>query len=171
MSLTVDAFLELVEDKLPPAPEEQILELEGDLGVMLPEDYRRFLQLCNGGYVGGALWFFGRDSEGEEIEVGVHHINGFREESYLSLVWSRECYQGEELRIPRELLPIMDDPFGNAICIGLTARHRGRVYFWDHEEEPDPDEWDGALDTAGNITLVCESFSEFVAGLRQNEEE
>ena len=43
------------------------------------------------------------------------------------------------------------------------------MYFWDHEEEPDPDEWDGSVDGAGNIQRVAESFSEFVAGLRRLE--
>ena len=41
---------------------------------------------------------------------------------------------------------------GNAICLGLSGEHRGRVYFWDHENEPDPDEWDGEVETAGNLT-------------------
>ena len=61
----------------------------------------------------------------------------------------------------------MDDPFGNAICLGIAGEYRGRIYFWDHEMEPDPGEWDGAVETAGNVQLLANSFGEFVAGLRR----
>jgi len=60
----------------------------------------------------------------------------------------------------------MDDPFGNAICLGVSGNHRGKVYFWDHESEPDPDEWDGRVETAGNVQLLADSFAAFVGGLR-----
>jgi hypothetical protein len=63
----------------------------------------------------------------------------------------------------------MDDPFGNGICIGLTGEHRGRMYFWDHECAPDPDEWDGSADTTENVTLVANSFTEFVGGLKSSD--
>jgi hypothetical protein len=59
----------------------------------------------------------------------------------------------------------MDDPFGNAICLGIRGEHRGRVYFWDHEREPDADEWNGEVQTAGNLQLLADSFTDFVAGL------
>jgi hypothetical protein len=93
----------------------------------------------------------------------VHHIGGFREESDFSLESARECYVG---RIPDDLLWIMDDPFGNAICLGIRGIHRGRIYFWDHEMEPDPNGWDGQVDTEGNVSLIANSFTEFVAGLK-----
>jgi hypothetical protein len=65
----------------------------------------------------------------------------------------------------------MGDPFGNAICLGVTGRWRGKVYFWDHDSEPDLDEWDGSVDTAENITLLAHSFTDFVARLRPIDDE
>ncbi|MFN0121002.1 MAG: hypothetical protein ACKV2V_10905 [Blastocatellia bacterium] len=59
----------------------------------------------------------------------------------------------------------MDDPFGNAVCVGLHDPYRGRIYFWDHEAEPDPDEWNGEVETAGNVRLIASSFTDFVGGL------
>jgi hypothetical protein len=50
----------------------------------------------------------------------------------------------------------------------VTGKHRGRVYFWDHEDEPDPDDWDGEVETADNISLLANSFTDFVAGLSSN---
>jgi hypothetical protein len=65
------------------------------------------------------------------------------------------------------LIWIADDPFGNAICLGISGGHRGKVFFWNHENEPDPDDWDGSVETAGNIDLLANSFSEFISGLQQ----
>jgi hypothetical protein len=62
-------------------------------------------------------------------------------------------------RIPPDTLPIANDSFGNAILLGLHGDRRGKVYFWDHEEEPDnqPD-W-------SNVSLVADSFDAFMRGL------
>ena len=165
--MTLEEFLEHIDSKAPPAPEKAIRSLESDLGGTLPDDYRAFLVRCNGGFCGGSLWFKGPTPEGEKADAGVHHIGGFRRESYFSIQKSVECYKG---RISSDLLWIMDDPFGNAICLGVKGPHQGKVFFWDHEEEPDPDEWDGGVETAGNVSLLANSFSDFVAGLQPTDE-
>ncbi len=160
-------FLTWIGDKAPPAPKRQLWMLEMTLGHNLPDDYRAFLLDCNGGYVGGALWFKGPTPSGGVADAGVHHVGGFRNEDYFSLDRARRCYRG---RIPENLMWIMDDPFGNAICLGVSGVHRGKVYFWDHELEPD-DGWDGQFDTAGNLLLLANSFTEFVSGLAPNDHE
>lgn len=164
--MTIDEFIAVVDKKSPPAPAESIASFEFDIEHPLPDDYRYFLVNCNGGYVGGRFWFRGTNPDCREVEAGVHHIGGFREESYFSLLWAQDCYHG---RIPDSLVWIHDDPFGNAICLGVAEPHRGRVYFWDHENEPG-DGWDGAVETAGNLTLLANSFTEYVAGMRPTEE-
>jgi hypothetical protein len=161
--VTIDEFIAKVKDKSPPAPADALARFERDIGQELPEDYRYFLINCNGGYVGGRYWYRGENPDGREVEAGVHHIGGFRDESSFSLLWSRDCYCG---RIPEPLIWINDDPFGNAICLGVADAHRGRVYFWDHENEPDKD-WNGSVESAGNIMLVANSFTDYVAGLRE----
>lgn len=163
--MTVGEFLAAVENKGLPATESMLARMEGELGVRLPSEYRGFLQLCNGGSVGGALWFKGPTPSGDSADAGVHHVGGFRDERYLSLAEARDCYSG---RIPHELIWIMDDPFGNAICIGLRDRAYGRIYFWDHECEPDPASWDGRLASSENVSLIADSFTAFVAGLVPN---
>jgi len=60
---------------------------------------------------------------------------------------------------------IMDDPFGNAICLAVRGDGKGKVYFWDHENEPS-DGWDGSVEGAGNVQLLANSFSEFVRRLQ-----
>lgn len=164
--MTIDEFLAAIDEKQPPAPPEELADYERAIGHRLPDDYRRFLVDCNGGFIGGRYWFQGKGPDGRDVEAGVHHIGGFRDESYFSLTWHRGCSEG---RIPSALVWIHDDPFGNAICLGVAGEHRGRVYFWDHENEPDED-WDGSVEAAGNLTLLADSFTEYVAGLRRLEE-
>jgi len=62
-------------------------------------------------------------------------------------------------RIPRDMIPIARDSFGNQICIGVSGPRCGYVYFWDHENE-DEDE-----PTYRNMHLVAKSFQEFLAQL------
>jgi hypothetical protein len=135
-----------------------------EIGTTLPDDYRRFLLRCNGGKID---WyqFEGPIPQGESWTAIVSHVGGLREEPDLSLRFARGCYQGRDLQIPRAMLWIMSDPGGNAICLGLTGKYRGRVYFWIHDEQPDPQEWDGEVETASNIILLANSLTDFVAGI------
>jgi cell wall assembly regulator SMI1 len=48
---------ELLETLQPGASEQEITQLEGHLGVQLPDDYKTFLILCNGQH-DEALWFY-----------------------------------------------------------------------------------------------------------------
>jgi hypothetical protein len=122
--MDINEFLVAIDKKLPPAPELELSRLEFAVGQRLPEDYREFLVACNGGYVGGALWFRGPTPLGQGADAGVHHIGGFCKQTHFSLSWKRECYEG---RIPKDLMWIMDDPFGNAICLGVSGNSRGKV--------------------------------------------
>jgi hypothetical protein len=161
--MTIDEFIQLVQKTAPPVSAEMLAMLEASVGTSLPDDYRQFLIRCNGGYIGGALWFSGPTPAGEAADAGVHHIGGLRDDANYSLAWHQDCYAG---RIPRALMWIMDDPFGNAICLGISQETRGRIYFWDHEAEPDKALCDGEIGKAGNVSLIANSFKDFVAGLK-----
>jgi hypothetical protein len=95
--MTIDEFLQAIKKTAPPAPADKLLALEDELGGPLPDDYRRFLEKCNGGYVGGAFWYKGPTPTGAAADAGVHHIGGFRAESHFSLTSARSAYAG---RIP-----------------------------------------------------------------------
>lgn len=159
--MNMTEFIDAIGSKSAPATPDQVEAFEKELDERLPEDYRQFLLACNGGHVGGRLWFQGVSPDGGKVEAGVHHVGGFRAESYFSLNRARQAYRE---RIAAPLTWVMDDPFGNAICLGVAGKYRGRVYFWDHENEPD-DDWDGRVETAGNLTLLANSFADFVSGL------
>lgn len=51
---------------------------------------------------------------------------------------------------------------------GIEGNCRGKIYFWDHEKEPDYDECDGGVETAENVRLLSNTFVDFVSGLQPN---
>ena len=163
--MTIDEFITQIEDKSPLAPPEELARFEARIGAALPEDYRDFLVRCNGGYVGGRYWFQGLNPEGHEVEAGVHHVGGLREKSSLSLTKALDNFKD---LLPEGMIWIHDDPFGNAICLGLAGEMRGRLYFWDHESFPE--DRDGTFATASNVTLLADSFTGYVAGLQELED-
>jgi hypothetical protein len=189
--MTIDQFLAAIDSMVEPAlssaalrlfgpsatptPGEHELEaFEAEVGARLPEDYRGFLLRTSGGYIRDWYQFKGRTPEGATWTAFVcpSHVGGLRDDPNYSLRFARSCHQadpgpqrGPEIKIPRVLLWIMDDPGGNAVCLGLTGTYRGKVYFWVHDYPPSDGEWDGTVETAENITLVADSFTDFVAGI------
>src|SRR5262245_35298266 len=81
-SMTLDEFLAVIDDKQPPAPLDSLEQFESQIGHRLPEDYRRFLLRCNGGYAAGSVVFQGPTPEGNTADACPNHIGGFREEDY-----------------------------------------------------------------------------------------
>ena len=150
--------------RVPPPSAAEVEAFEAAIGTTLPDDYRQFLLRSNGGRLDRCP-FDGPTPDGKTWPVVISDVGGLREEADLSLRAARRCYQGSEPQIPRPLLWIMSDPGGNGICLGLTGTYRGRVYFWIHDEQPAPEEWDGEVETAGNVVLLADSFTDFVAGL------
>jgi hypothetical protein len=163
-ALPPDVIRLLGPSRVPPPSQDELEAFETEISATLPDDYRQFLLRSNGGSLDGRYCF-----EKEAACVIVRFVGGLQ--GAHSLRAARGCYQGHEVRIPLTLLWIMEDPGGNAVCLGLTGKYRGQVYFWVHDEGPDPDEWDGEVETAGNIRLLADSFTEFVAGLHPRDDD
>ncbi|MEA2733590.1 MAG: hypothetical protein QOE14_41 [Humisphaera sp.] len=151
--MNISEFISQMEERRPPASETDLVAFEAGIGCRLPEDYRQFLRSANGGSVNDDR--FTHSGSG----LYVCSVGGIAE-----LVDNRECYQISERRIPDELLWIADTDSSAAFCIGLTGGQRGTIYFWDNGNEPGS-RWDGRFESAGNITLLANSFTEFIDGL------
>jgi len=146
--MKIEAFLAHIDDQRPLTTDEEISRFEKTRGFVFPSDYRLFLQRCNGGYIGGSVWDF-------EHDAGVHHIGGFRTEDHFSL--PRHCESIGRF-LPADIIPIADDPFGNAICIGIRGDAYGKIFFWDHESAYD------------EPMRIADSFTQFVENLEVEEE-
>lgn len=161
--MTTSDFIAQWTDTKPPAPEADVAALEAAIGARLPEDYREILITLNGGYISSGLWYEGVNPEGRKIGGGVDLLGGLRREPHYSLWEQRADYQAEDdMRIPRDLLWVARDPFGNAICLGVLPPQVGKVYYWNHDNEFHDEDYDGTANTAKNLCLLANSFTDFI---------
>ena len=86
---------------------EDIADFENEVGIKFPEDYKTFMLKANGG------------TPDDSVKI-----------SNLKKIYKTMTY--EEM-IPNDMLPIADDPGGNAIGISLNKDDYGYVYFINHE--------------------------------------
>jgi len=105
---------------------------EAKNGLRLPESYKQFLLLTNGGQpkTKNALdipsW--------PHKSTVINYFFGIDTGDTYDLVDNMRAYEG---RAPKHCFPIADDVPGNMLCIELTGPGEGNVYFWDHENESD----------------------------------
>lgn len=140
-----------------------IKEMEGELNLSFPKDYKDFLLKTNGGMPEDEVEFDfieNGTSDEEEFEQGsdIHYFYDNNEiiESYENLV-------DEEL-IPDEYLPIACDSFDNQIllCLGKGDNY-GAIYFADAESEE-------SEDSGWVLSKVADSFTAFLGMLRPAED-
>ena len=111
-------------DSQPNTSIEKIKEFERDYELELPEEYKKFLLLNNGGTPDKVYY----------IENNADLVVNF----FLSLgskKFSLEEYieDWREDKFPGQFVPIGEDAFGNIICISFSAETKGQIYFFDHE--------------------------------------
>jgi hypothetical protein len=128
---------------------EQFLELK------LPKSYRIFLLKYNGGEPIKNVFFYKEDKTNGSI---IDRFFGLVSNKYENLLVYLRTYRE---RIPLNMIPIAYDPGGNLILISVKSKDRGKIYFWDHEMEVD----DGETPDYSNLTLIADSFDEFIEGL------
>jgi hypothetical protein len=146
-----------------PTSRDGIAQFEAHRGVLLPREYKKFLLNSNGGmptsHIFAVPGFHGQGSSLNSF-YGIH--NGPK---HHQLDWACEVHKE---RIPDDLIPIASDAFGNEICIGWKGKRRGKIYFWDHEDELD--EQGLSRQDYGNVYLVANSLGEFLDNLKESED-
>lgn len=132
------------------ATEVDVSHFEMSIAARLPDDYRAFLLRHNGGYPEPA-GFRGGD-ESVEFFFGLW-------QKYADLNYETLAHRGV---IPAEMIPIASDAFGNCVLLEVRGPNRGRIWFWDHEMSGDP---------AKSVSLLANSFTEFVESLDPTDDE
>lgn len=138
-----------------PATDENIRAFEAKWEITLPDSYKEFLKLYNGGSPTPGAFKFTEDAIENEGEVrqflGLNSNGEDNLEEYL------ESYGG---CIPAGALPIAYDDFGNLICLNF-AEPAVSVGFWDHEtEDEDATAEPKLFFVANDFSSFCESFYE-----------
>jgi hypothetical protein len=141
-----------------PMPSDEVLELETTVGA-LPALFKDFLLTVGGVYILGVF--------GVTFLQPYPHCNipfkakmiGCLEKFNAEL----NCYRS---RMPACFLPI-SNLHGDLFCLNLGELDFGKVYYWDHRDEPDPEayaEFFGMPTPAHlmyeNVYLVANSFEE-----------
>ncbi len=147
-----------LDSRFGPVTPQQINELEMHLDISLPDDYKKFLLEWNGGKPTPDRFSIPGWSNKSSV---VNRFLAVHAGKHSNLQKKIEVYED---RLPRELIPIAEDPFGNLICLGLGGNRLGRIYFWDHEDELD-DEGLSRLDFS-NVYELAESLKQFTDSLR-----
>lgn len=144
-----------------PVATSAIQDFERSIGIQLPDDYRSFLEQYNGGR-----------PEPERFRMRWHDQDLARRFPYddvdflygidrgrphdLFIWW--QCFQD---RVPKDTIPIGNDPGPNMILLGVSGTRRGHVLFWvSGEEVEEGDEPDDR-----NVGFVAPSFTAFLDSL------
>jgi len=146
--------------------DQDIKSFEKTIGGRLPASYRRFLLTHNGG----------RPEPHFSKETPLAAFYGIKaQEKYNDLLAN---YRRMHKWLPKEVIPIGGDVFGDKVCLAIKGKNRGKIYGWDHEGRPeniDPriefpwlelsddyvfkgDDWPGQPD----LVLIADSFTEFL---------
>ncbi|WP_121612649.1 SMI1/KNR4 family protein [Mesobacillus foraminis] len=136
---------------------EQIEKFETENNIKLTELYKSFLLKWNGGKVTPNLFNIS-DKQGKSV-LNVFYGIG---DMYDNLT---DFIDIMDERLPLGFIPIGDDPSGNVICLGTKDPYYEKIYFWDHEQEPEnPDDM-------SNMYFLANDIDEFLDKLHEDVEE
>ncbi len=134
-----------------------VITIEQFFRFKLPQSYKLFLYKSNGGVTKNKFFLLRNNvKEGSVLD----RLFGLTAKQYYNML---VYYRDYSTRIPINTLPIGCDPGGNIILLSVKGEDYGKVYFWDHEMETDPPDY-------SNLTLIADSFDEFINGLKSEEE-
>jgi hypothetical protein len=149
-----------IHDSQEPLRDEDLIVVERELGIRLPEDYRNFMLRHNGGRP---------DPGGFDITWPKGQLAGDDWKTsamgWLFFIWDKRSANLLRMnqvtfagRIPRDTVAIGHDAGGNPILLALDGPYQGKVLFWcaDYEVE------EGKVPSYENVGIVADSFEDFI---------
>lgn len=115
-----------------PATEAEIQIVELAIGTALPEEYRKHILRFNGGRPVGDLTFdvTTRFGTSQEAPLWFYEIGSMATNSLLS------AYEAFRERLPEDLISIAGSRCGGELLLGLKGEQRGKIFYFDLEDEP-----------------------------------
>ena len=129
-----------------------IFLFESTQNIVLPEVYKKFLLLYNGGKSEKNIFSITNQHD----ESIINNFFGIIDQRYYNISLYAAIYKK---RVPINTLPIASDVFGNLILLSVKGEDYGKIYYWDHEGETEPADY-------SNLTLIADSFDEFISMLK-----
>ncbi len=150
----------IIRENEPPVSLAQIREVEIELGVSLPDDYRNFLMRNNGGYPepdGFSITWRSDQAPASDWKTStLSRFYAITEERTSNLLRSNKVtFAG---RLPTGTITIATDAGGNQLLLALGGPLAGKVLFWvkDHEVG------EGQTPVYDNVGIVADSFSDLI---------
>lgn len=116
-------------------------KIEDDLKVKFPIEYKEIVLSSNGASPEPNIF----DTEKMNGRV-AEYLLSFDLKEKMNII---ETYEILKDRLPSGIIPIINDPFGNYICLQiLKEKQTSCIVFWEHE--------------TNNIEYISESFQSFL---------
>lgn len=141
----------------------QIEEIEKCVRLDFPIDYKNHLLKYNGGRCSPSIFKFNENEK--RTESCIDWFLAIYDGKYDNLKEYIKTYKLDKKRFPMHILPIAHDPGGNLICISCDTEDKGKIYFWDHENEVNYDVTTDA--DYSNLYFVAKGLNEFIVGLKE----
>ncbi|MDM5312617.1 SMI1/KNR4 family protein [Peribacillus frigoritolerans] len=150
--------------------ENQVKKLEKMYDIYIPKDYKEFLLNYDETFFDNEVTYKPIETSPWTSKEGTQVFEGFYGLSSENNLFDKiKDYLN---RMPDCMIPIGESPGGNVICIGVRGSYKGKVYFWNHENEREAKIMAG-IDVASddinsyweNIHLVSETFLGFLSDL------
>lgn len=141
------------------ATSEMIKKFEKHIGFFLPDDYKQFLQECNGGTPKVKYSSFYVEDLGQEIPLDI--LYGLEVKKGLDLYGWYNDYKSDLL--PFTIIIGRDPGGGMLVLINDPEEEDNGVYYYDHSYQFEQS------DDEGNIYFVADSFREFINELKDPE--
>jgi cell wall assembly regulator SMI1 len=139
----------------------QIEEIENEVGLNFPENYKNHLLKYNGGQCDPNNFYF--DENGILNQSSLDWFLAIYDGEFDNLKSYIQIYKEDEKRMPYHIIPIAHDPGGNLICLSCGVIDYGYIYFWDHEKEVDYSESDDS--DYSNLILIANDINDFLERL------
>jgi hypothetical protein len=146
-----------IENEGPRLSDVDIADFERKIKARLPEAYRRFLSVYNGGRPTPATVDIKNLPGGGETDLDILFGLG-REPESSDISWNLETL-GD--RIPEGLLPIGSDSGGSIFCLALAGRQLNKILYWDAANS-----FYTAPEDTGRVFEVAPDFESFLGKLR-----
>ncbi|MFC7677702.1 SMI1/KNR4 family protein [Paenibacillus sp. GCM10028914] len=139
----------------------ELFEMKYDFS--LPNDYKQFLLLSNGGKPGPRRRFITNDELKEgEVESSILLFFPLTDEVESNLEKKYQVYTNSNV-IQKKYLPIGETPRNNMVCMVIDGDEKGSLYHFDMGYD---DYLDKSLEVeAEHIRLITRSFNDFINGL------
>jgi len=137
---------------------DKLEEFEKEIGVKLPDEYRKYLIQYNGAKFENNTFSLNWDKGNKST---IHSMYGIANKPKWFSIREQNPYLYDINVVKKGYLSIGSDGLGNQILIKLKWPNKGAIYFWDHEKP--------FLRFKNVLLKQADSFIEFVDNLKKEE--